>query len=204
MNTKEKMKCRKVKAVIRYHTPNKTKEPGRYFHHLLMLYNIALPWCRNTMKNLNCLKPEKLNPINLFVTGGAGAGKSHLIKAIYHTAVKTFRYGAINPERPTVALMAPTGVAAININGTTIHTALSIPKESGDLAPPTSDQQRRQLRLTLSELKLIIVDEMSMVPNTTLLHIHQHLKEIFNTEFRIVCTHQFYSCWRFIPIATYT
>ena len=27
MNTKEKMKCRNVKAVIRYHTPNKTKEP---------------------------------------------------------------------------------------------------------------------------------------------------------------------------------
>ena len=41
MNTKEKMKCRKVKAVIRYHTPNKTKEPERYFHHLLMLY---YPW----------------------------------------------------------------------------------------------------------------------------------------------------------------
>ena len=59
------------------------------------------------MKNLNCLKPEKLDPINLFVTGGAEAGKSHLIKAIYHTAVKTFRYGTINPERPTVALMAP-------------------------------------------------------------------------------------------------
>ena len=41
MNTKEKMKCRKVKAVIRYHTHNKTKEPERYFHHLLMLY---YPW----------------------------------------------------------------------------------------------------------------------------------------------------------------
>ena len=117
-------------------------------------YNILLSWCRNTMKNLNCLKPEKLDPINLFVTGGARAGKSHLIKAIYHTEVKTFRYGTINPERPTVALMAPTGVAAININGTTIHTALSIPKESGDFAPKMSDQKRTQLRLTLSELKL--------------------------------------------------
>ena len=117
-------------------------------------YNIALSRCRNTMKNLNCLKPEKLDPINLFVTGGAGAGKSHLIKAVYHTAVKTFRYGTINPERPTVALMAPTGVAAININGTTIHTALSIPKEFGDFAPKMSDQKRTQLRLTLSELKL--------------------------------------------------
>ena len=133
------------------------------------------------MKNLNCLKPEKLDPINLFVTGGARAGKSHLIKAIYHTEVKTFRYGTINPERPTVALMAPTGVAAININGTTIHTALSIPKEFGDFAPKMSDQKRTQLRLTLSELKLIIVDEISLVANTTLLHIHQRLKEIFNT-----------------------
>ena len=41
MNRNEYMKCRKVKAVLRYHTPNKTKEPELYFHHLLMLY---FPW----------------------------------------------------------------------------------------------------------------------------------------------------------------
>ena len=41
MNTNELMKCRKVKAVIRYHKPNKTKEPELYFHHLLILY---FPW----------------------------------------------------------------------------------------------------------------------------------------------------------------
>ena len=35
------MKCRKVKAVLRYHTPNKRKEPESYFQHLLMLY---YPW----------------------------------------------------------------------------------------------------------------------------------------------------------------
>ena len=38
VNSKEIMKCRKIKAVIRYHTPNKRKEPEKYFHHLLMLY----------------------------------------------------------------------------------------------------------------------------------------------------------------------
>ena len=41
MNTNELMKCRKVKAVIRYHKPNKTKEPELNFHHLLILY---FPW----------------------------------------------------------------------------------------------------------------------------------------------------------------
>ena len=69
--------------------------------------------------------------------------------------------------------------ASLNMtNGTTIHTALSIPKESGDFAPKMSDQKRTQLRLSLSELKLIIVDEISMVENTTLLRIHQRISFI--------------------------
>ena len=131
------------------------------------------------MKNMNSLKPVEIESFYLFITGGGGAGKSHLIKAIYHTAVKTFRHPPINPELPTV-LMAPTGVAAINIDGTT-NTALSIPKETGDNVHVMSDQKKTQLRLSLSDLKLIIIDEISMVGNTTLLHIHQRLKEIFGT-----------------------
>ena len=70
------------------------------------------------------MKPKKVEPIYLFITGGGGARKSHLIKTIYHTVIKTFRYGGMNPENPTVLLSAPTGVAAININGTTINAAL--------------------------------------------------------------------------------
>ena len=41
VNTNGYMKCRKVKAVLRYHVPNKRNEPESYFHHLLMLY---YPW----------------------------------------------------------------------------------------------------------------------------------------------------------------
>ena len=67
--------------------------------------------------------------------------------------------------------MAPTGVAAINIDGTTINTALAIPKGTGDNLPAMSDQKKTQLRLSLSDLKLIIIDEISMVGNTTLLTI---------------------------------
>ena len=144
-------------------------------------YNRVLSWTRNKMKNLNSLKSQNVEPIYLFITGGGGAGKSHLIKTIYHTVVKTYKYAPINPEKPTVLLTAPTGVAAINIDGTTINTALALPKNTGDVLPAMSDQKKTQMRLSLCELKLIIIDEISMVGNTTLLHIHQRLKEIFDT-----------------------
>ena len=130
---------------------------------------------------MNSLKNVDIKPIYLFVTGGAGAGKSHLIKTIYHTTKKAFRHGITNSEKPTGLLMAPTGAAAININGTTIHTALAIPKDSGQNLPPMLDQKRTQIRMALSDLKRIIIDEIFMVSNITLLHIHQRLKELFAT-----------------------
>ena len=105
-------------------------------------YNIVLKWCREKIKNLNNLKPQIVELNYLFVTGGAGAGKSHLIKTIHHTAVKVFKQRSSNPELLSVLLIAPTGVAAININATTIHTALSIPKETGDNIPQLSDQKK--------------------------------------------------------------
>ena len=60
------------------------------------------------MKTLNSLKSEYVEPIYLFITGGAGVRKRHLIKTIYHTVVKTFRYAPMNPEKPTVLPAAPT------------------------------------------------------------------------------------------------
>lgn len=87
----------------------------------------------------------------------------------------------MNPELPTILLMAPTGVSAININGTTINTGLAIPKDTSDNLPAMSDQKKTQMRLTFSELKLLIIDEISMVANITLLHVHQRLKQVFGT-----------------------
>ena len=34
----EKLKCRKVKAVLRYHVPNRFKNPEQYAHHLLFMF----------------------------------------------------------------------------------------------------------------------------------------------------------------------
>lgn len=95
-----------------------------------------------------------------------------LVRTIYHTVTKTFRHSSMNPELPLVLLMAPTGVAAINIEGTTLNAALGIPKSSGYILSDMSDQRRTQTRISLSELKLIIIDEISIVSNITLLKVH--------------------------------
>ena len=65
--------------------------------------------------------------------------------------------------------MAPTGVSPINISGTTVNTALAIPKETGENLPAMSDQKKTQMRVSLSELKLIIIDEVLIISNITLL-----------------------------------
>ena len=38
MNSKEKLKCRQVKAVLRYHVPNHHKYPEKYAHHMLFMF----------------------------------------------------------------------------------------------------------------------------------------------------------------------
>ena len=69
--------------------------------------------------------------------------------------------------------MAPTGVAAININGATIHTALNIPiSQFGKTLSPLSDKMRSSLRNKLSDLKVTIIDEISTVSNDLLFHVH--------------------------------
>ena len=85
-------------------------------------------------------------------------------------------------DKPKFLLMAPIGVATVNIDGTTIHTALNIPAgHFGKNLPSLSDTMRSTLRNRPPDLKVIIRDEISMVPNNLLYHIHLRLNEIFGT-----------------------
>ena len=67
--------------------------------------------------------PESLR---LFITGGAGTGKSHVISVI-NKHLERAQLGAVE----ACILMAPTSVAAFNIGGLTIHRALNLPVEHG-------------------------------------------------------------------------
>ena len=78
--------------------------------------------------------------------------------------------------------MAPTGVAAIQVDGTTIRTFLGIPvKHFGTKLPPLHDKMKYSLRNHLSDLKVIIIDKISMVSSELLSYVHLHLNEIFGS-----------------------
>lgn len=102
---------------------------------------------------------------HIFLTGKAGSGKTTLLKNITSKTTKNF------------VVAAPTGVAAINAGGVTLHSLFHLPLTS---FIPTSDYvdmnvitNRKQLlshmkfsserRRILEELELLIIDEVSMV-----------------------------------------
>ena len=67
------------------------------------------------------------SPFRMFITGGAGTGKSHMMSVIKEHLERA-DIGAAN----ACILMAPTGVAAFNIGGLTIHRAPNLPEEHGN------------------------------------------------------------------------
>ena len=85
---------------------------------------------------------------------------------------KIFRLPGDHPNKPKAILLAPTGIAASLIGGTTIHTGLNFMFGSGDNFLPLPDQAREQTRIDLEDLQLIIVDEMSMISSDTLYMIN--------------------------------
>ena len=65
--------------------------------------------------------------LQLFVTGGAGVGKSFLLSVLANFLSLTC---ALSPGHTPVLLTAPTGTAARNIHGQTLHSALYLPIEN--------------------------------------------------------------------------
>jgi len=120
-------------------------------------------------------------PFYSFLSGGAGVGKSWLVKALYQAALKYYNHNAGEDFHDIkVLLLAPTGKASYNIKGNTIHSALAIPaNQSLKNYKPLDSSRLNTLRCKLGKLKLIFVDEISMVGNCMFnIQINCRLKDI--------------------------
>ena len=134
-------------------------------------------WCK---KAVVALKEGKLvKPYRVFLSGPGGVGKSHVIKLIHSDTLKFLKLsGAFEPDDVTVLLTAPTGVAACNINGMTLHSAFLLGHSKYSGFQPLSHDKLNTLRIKLSRLMLVIIDEVSMVGSNMLLEIHKRLQQI--------------------------
>jgi ATP-dependent exoDNAse (exonuclease V) alpha subunit len=84
---------------------------------------------------------------HLFITGRAGTGKSTLLQVFRNTTKKR------------VVVLAPTGIAALNVKGQTIHSFFGFPPR---LLNRSEIERRKNFRIYVN-IDMIIIDEISMV-----------------------------------------
>jgi ATP-dependent exoDNAse (exonuclease V) alpha subunit len=97
---------------------------------------------------------------HLFVTGRAGTGKSTLLRALR------------DMSEEDMAIVAPTGLAAVNAGGQTIHSFFGLPPR---LIRP-EDIRRSRNGAVMRRLKLLVIDEVSMVRSDLMWAIDQSLR----------------------------
>jgi len=88
---------------------------------------------------------------HLFITGKAGTGKSTLLQLFRNTSHKK------------VAVLAPTGVAALNVQGQTIHSFFGFPPRIVTPGEASRKVTRKDLLRIYKNLDVLIIDEISMV-----------------------------------------
>ena len=101
---------------------------------------------------------EALKYSNVFLTGGAGVGKSYITNEVISHYQKAGKQ---------VVALGSTGVSAVNINGFTIHSffVFGISNNFEELSNHDRYNKKRlsQLKKILRSTELIIIDEISMV-----------------------------------------
>ena len=121
--------------------------------------------CRCTPSS-SSIRPATAPPtLRMIVSGTAGTGKSYLIHCLRLLLQKQ------------ICVAAPTGVAAFNIDGHTLHSLRSLPTrgEFKDL----EGERLTKLQQSFSEVRYPIIDEMSMVGRKILGEVDRRLRQAF-------------------------
>ena len=159
-----------------YEICSQLNEGQQHLFSFIMQYALL---CKLAEKN-NELPPK---PFQIFLSGGAGVGKSFLIKAITEYLKRVLRYPNQNLDHPSVLVTASTGKAATGINGITLHSAFHLPVKSGlkshEYKKP-SDKTLHMLRNKYQYLKVLIIDERLMIGREIFGHLDLALKAIIH------------------------
>ncbi len=131
----------------------------------------------NVVPDFSSLSPQQLAVIksfeagkNIFVTGGAGSGKSYLLNFLkrYYS-----QFGLV--------VTASTGIAAVNIGGTTIHSwsgigLANLPVDK--IVENIFSKKFTKIRRRLKQARALAIDEISMISPETLEILDQVLRQV--------------------------
>ena len=121
-------------------------------------------------------------PICRFLSGGAGVGKTHVTTLLYQSLYRYLnKRPGIDPDKPCILMMAPTGKAAYLIRGNTLHSALKIPVNQKLQYKSLDTDSLNTLRTQMMGVKYIFIDEVSMVGSGMLTFVHKRLQEIMGS-----------------------
>ena len=112
----------------------------------------------------------------LIVHGGAGTGKSMLIHVVSVWVQKLLTVSGDDPCSPYLIRVAPTGMAASNVDGQTLHTAFKF--TFGNDYKSLADKNRDVLRDRFKNVEIIVIDEFSMMKSCQLYHLHMRLCDL--------------------------
>lgn len=130
-------------------------------------------------------EPARPTPPRLIVLGPGGTGKSFLIRVLMLLIRRWAQLRCLTRPSPQqgVILAAPTGVAAFNVGGSTLHSAfaLKVEKKGKSKNDKLSGFQLAALREKLRNTQFLIVDEVSMVGSRILADVHYRLNQAMST-----------------------
>ena len=131
---------------------------------------------------LNSVKTDKL-PLRLFLSGGAGVGKSTVTNALYEALIRYLNAQTENdPDDISVVKVAPTGKAAFNIRGNTLHSAFKIPANRGFNYCTLDRDRLNTIRAQLQRMQVVFIDEISMVGSGMFNFLDLRLQQIMGTK----------------------
>ncbi|OXA51126.1 ATP-dependent DNA helicase PIF1 [Folsomia candida] len=127
-----------------------------------------------------CLDDQGRVQLKLFITGAGGTGKSFLISLL----TNLIRIKEGGPGLDGVVLAAPTGVAALNINGQTLHRTFHLAVEAGSVPhyAKLGAQMLQRMREKFRNVEWIILDEVSMISYEVFRQIDHRLCDCFDSE----------------------
>ncbi|XP_069962621.1 uncharacterized protein [Bactrocera oleae] len=199
---KDSYRSRQQTAIIRYRRYKLHQDPDNYYREQILLF---MPWRneKDEVENIDhasiynknqsiieinrkpfaIMSDEKLDNAyqqvcNDFLEKEKLTDDDDDLTNIEHP-VDIFEQGGADLDKMIVVLTAASGKAAYLINGMTLHTAFSLPlNQYGGQMPELSSDIANQIRSKLMSVKLIIMDEVSMIGSRTFNLIDVRLRQI--------------------------